>query len=496
VALACVLTVIAVPLALAVDHNYGPPTTAATVTVGGTSTAPAIPDGFVGLSMEYQSAAASAGPADDPDTVFQQLVRNITPGQQPVLRIGGDSTDHTWYPTSAIKHPSPGLSYALTPAWVQSIATAAHDLDAKLILGINLEADSKTVAQHEAAELVAQGIPHSAIEGMEIGNEPNLYGGFPWYTTKGGKAVAGRPRSYSLKNYLSDLKKISAGVQHVPLAGPALGTLSWLPNVKTLLKAAPRISVLTFHDYPMSCYGRPGTPQYPSIANLLGKTDSIGLAAQIAPYAAAAEKTGRQFRIDELNNSSCGGKSGVSDTFATALWSLNTLFALAQSGISGVNFHTFPSARYHLFTFGLQDGHWVADVAPEYYGLMLFAQAAPAGSHLLKVSTGGDSELQAWATKSTSTTHVVLINDSTTRASAVTLHVPGGGVATAATLTAPAANATAGVTYGGLSFAPDTTTGQLAGTPVVQQLSPGADGTYSVTVPPVSAEVLTLPTAG
>ena len=65
-----------------------------------------IPYGFLGLSLEFRSVEAYAG--DDPtalDPVFVQLVRNLAPGQAPVLRIGGDSTDWTWWPTPGIARP-------------------------------------------------------------------------------------------------------------------------------------------------------------------------------------------------------------------------------------------------------------------------------------------------------------------------------------------------------------------------------------------------------
>ncbi len=51
-----------------------------------------------------------------------------------------------------------------------------------------------------------------------------------------------------------------------------------------------------------------------------------------------------------MNSVTGGGAKGVSNTFASALWALDTLFELAQAGVSGVNVHTFPSAQYALYT--------------------------------------------------------------------------------------------------------------------------------------------------
>ena len=73
----------------------------------------AIPGGFVGLSLEYPAVAAYAG--TDPSAlnpVFVQLIRNLNPGQLPVLRIGGDSTDWTWWPVAGMSQPA-GVNYTL-----------------------------------------------------------------------------------------------------------------------------------------------------------------------------------------------------------------------------------------------------------------------------------------------------------------------------------------------------------------------------------------------
>jgi hypothetical protein len=491
--LVCGLAIILICVAW-VTRAAGQGTAAATVTVGGATGSQPVASGFLGISMEYQSAAASAGTPTEPNPVFEQLVRNLDPGQQPVSRIGGDSTDHTWWPPSPYARPSKGLTYALTPAWAQTIARVTDALGAKLILGINLEDDSASVAQHEAAELIANGIHHSSVAAMELGNEPSLYGSFGWYS-KGKKNITGRPANYSFKQYVADVKRISAGVQNVKLAGPALGSPLWMVHLSELLKAVPRTSIVTYHAYPMTCYGAPGTSQYPSIANLLSVRDSVGLAQSVARYAQAAHKAGRTFRVDELNSSSCGGQAGVSDTFASALWSLNTLFAMAAANVDGVNVHTFPGARYRLFAFGDAGGHFTGTASPLYYGLLSFGQMAPAGARLLHVSTGGDASLQAWATRvpRSPTTHVVLINDNLTTPATVTLSAPGTSTGTLSYLAASSATATSGVTLGGQSIAPDSTTGLLQGTAVSAQIGSAYDGGhYTVTVPAAGAAMLTL----
>src|SRR5437764_682881 len=66
------------------------------------------------------------------DPVFLQLVRNLTPGQAPVIRIGGGSTDHTWLPVAHMRKPG-GVSYAITRQWLSVAKSMAHVLNARMI---------------------------------------------------------------------------------------------------------------------------------------------------------------------------------------------------------------------------------------------------------------------------------------------------------------------------------------------------------------------------
>jgi hypothetical protein len=86
---------------------------------------------------------------------------------------------------------------------------------------------------------------------------------------------------------------------------------------------------------------------------------------------------------------------------------------------------------------------------------------------------------------------VVLINRSTSSRT-VTVRIPSvSGTATVERLEAPSAQATSGVTLGGQSFGPETTTGLLAGASQITSLSSKSGG-YAVTLPGTSAAMLTL----
>ena len=170
----------------------------------------------------------------------------------------------------------------------------------------------------------------------------------------------------------------------------------------------------------------PGDPGYPTIPNLLRLESSRDLLRGVGPLIALAHQHGATFRVDELNSVACKGQLGVSDTFASSLWMLDTLFAMARSGVDGVNIHTLPEAVYHPFTFERVNGRWLGAVEPEYYGMLLFAQAAPPGSRLLAVTSTPDPDLRARAALTPEgLIHVVLINDSLTTDHMITLRAPG-----------------------------------------------------------------------
>ena len=162
---------------------------------------------------------------------------------------------------------------------------------------------------------------------------------------------------------------------------------------------------------------------------------------------------------------SCGGAPGVSDRFVSALWALDTLFALARDGIDGVNIHTFPHAWYRTFYFSHSHTGWRASVAPLYYGLYAFAHAAPPGSRILQTSTPTSPDLRVWATRAADKrVQVVLINTSPTAAHTIAIKLPPAVARyplTMQRLTAPGLTAPAGATLGGQRFSD--VTGHLTG---------------------------------
>jgi hypothetical protein len=306
-----------------------------------------------------------------------------------------------------------------------------------------------------------------------------------------GVRILGRPPGYGVPAYLRDFRRFARALPRLGLAGPALGGPRWIHRVGEFIASEPRLSVVTVHTYPLQrCYTPLVSPTYPTIPHLLAQSSSVGLADKLAATVRTVHAHRLPLRVDEMNSVSCAGAKGVSDTFASALWALDTMFALARTGVDGVNIHTFQQAKYRLFGVSSGGGHWRGTVAPEYYGLILFTRAAPPGARLLRTS-GGRGTLRVWATRARDrTVRIVLINEAP-KARNVAVRAPASAAPAAyESLRAPGPSATAGVSLGGVSFGGITRTGVLPAPHRI--LVRPLRGRYVLRLPAMSAAMLTV----
>jgi hypothetical protein len=461
--------------------------------VQSTPASPSLPPGFIGVSLEYDGSHRYTGA--DPrniDPVLLALLGQLAPQKALVMRIGGNSADATWWPIRRMRPPG-GVKYALSDNWLATTRALASHLGAHLIMGINLAAGRPAIAVAEARAFL-RGLGRKYLQAFEVGNEPDLYNKFPWYRDRLGRVRWARNARWDLRAYIQEFARWWAALPKLPLAGPAFAQLqqSWIGGLGNFLNADPEARIVTLHRYPLRAgVSDPTSSVYPSIANLLSDQASSGLAQSVAPYISIAHGKRLTFRVGEMNSASSFGQRGVSDTFASALWVLDTLFNLASVGTDGVNFHSLPGAAYELFSFRHSGRLWEAFVHPEYYGLLMFRQAFPPGAQLLQVNAPG-GPVKIWATQARDgRTRVVLINKDTANSHQVRLQVPGaGGHASLEWLQAPSPSSTHGVTLGRRSFGDETTTGTLPGPPQADSAFPVA-GSYVINLPAASAALLT-----
>jgi hypothetical protein len=450
---------------------------------------PGVPADFVAIANEYWDIEKEVGtnPAD-PDVPFEQTVRNLSPVGTVNLRIGGDSTDWVWWPVAGMKKPV-WVHWTITPRWIVVTKKLVDDLHAHLILGINMEADSPQIASQEVRHLEA-GFGKSSIQAFELGNEPELYSKFPFYHRSNGAAVTGRPATYTTSDIAADWAALASKLGNVPLAGPGFTEPSAVIPISAFLQNAQRLSLLTVHSYPLKslrCDG--GVPLHES--QLFEPTSLQDMAEQLGTWNTVAGTHRISLRVDEMNSVTCGGLYGFSNTFGPALWALNILPLYAATGLAGVNFNTAPGTSQNLIQTNRDASEWRVRVQPEYYGLLAFAQLAPPGSRLLKVSDM-PAGIYAWADVTTEhERHVVITNVTTAPRQVVIRAFEAHGAATVTTLAATSGGleATHGVTLGGQTIS--RSTGLLSGTPTARSLKV-VNGTYTLTIPAASAAIITL----
>ena len=435
-----------------------------------------IPAEFMGLSHEWMELSTIMGEPGNTNPIYRQLLKNLLAyGSGPILiRIGGSSTDSLGTPT------------ATTVAPMSQLATDMNG-SAKFTLGVNLGQDNVELAAAQAQDFV-NNMPAGSLQAIEIGNEPDLY------ATKGQ-----RPPTYTFANYFSDFATWRTRIMPLLPSGLKLMGPSWantgvlVPNIPTFLQQEqPYLAMVSQHNYAGSqCRGKTNPPDY-----LLFPTSTTRTPHTIAPGVALVHQARLPFRMGEMNSISCGGETGVSDIFASALWAIDMLFELANIGVDGVNFHMINGGAYGWFNFstsktGTTMTFAAQSIRPEYYGVLLFQQATGNGSKLLPVALTTQANVKAWATvDNNGTIRVILINKDENAEGVVNVSLPGHGTGAVTRLLASSYQATTGITLGGQTF-DGTPDGKLLGNASSEEVAP-TSGVYSVALGKTSAAVLTI----
>lgn len=469
-----------------------------------------IPRSFLGFSVEYQGVPSYTGAPGFPNDAFGRLVGYLAASGNgpPVLRVGGGSTDDSWWNPAHRPRPR-GIVYDITPPWLEGLAQFQRRTGVPVVLGFNLAQDDPRTTLEWVRAATARLGPR-AIRAFEAGNEPDYYDDRN-YGRIDGRTVTARPRPYRFSQYLAELERSARALSslHPPvgLAAPAAGgERAFVAGLPSLVARARRLGLreVTYHAYPLSgCAKNPADPDHPTVAKLLANRTSAGVASRFRALIQEARRSGLPLRLSETSSVACGGTVGVSNTMAAALWAVDYLFELASNGASGADLSSF-GAGYGTAIFGyVPPKHgWVGRIFPPVYGMVLFSRATPRGARLIPVQydrslmARNHANVKMWSTiDPQGIIRVVVLNkDQRTAGAEVRLRIPGGGgqPASLTLLRAPALAARHGVTLAGQRFDFPFSNGRLRGkfttTPVAVRR-----GAYSLQLPPATAALLTIP---
>lgn len=470
-------------------HRAGP-SAPAQVTFSSVAPIVAVPRSFLGFSTEYWALPPWASQMPLLEHILSMV--HVAGSGPLILRIGGDSADHSFWDPHDL--PLPRWAFTIEPRWLSQAGQLVTQLGVRLILDLNLITDSPAQAT-VWAQAARTSLPRGSIIALEVGNEPDIYSRHAWLTITAGRQYLGRPLPSALTapDYVHDFHVYAAALgriaPHVMLAGPALARPTAHANwVRTLIAGARRsLGMVTVHRYPLSACVRRASDIFPTVGRVLSPQLSEGMAAALRPVIDSAHDAGLALRMTELNSVNCGGRAGVSDTFATALWAPDALFALLHAGVDGVNLHVRANtinAPFAITAGGL-------NARPLLYGLIFFARALGPRARLVMPSTHArpSLNLQAYGVRTgTDTLHVVLI-DKGRRPVHVALRLPATGDATVQRLVAPSAASRSGTTLGGRWLNRD---GRWQGRGISQVVS-RRGGVYTVELRPASAALVSVP---
>ncbi len=456
----------------------------ASIQVNPSATPAPIAPNFLSIGMQIGDTTSMVGTSSsNVNPIFEQLLKNLTQYANAPLLIR-DSND--------VEQDVNDYGQDLG-----AISKVAQDLGAQFFIGVDFEDDDLTTATGEAQQLAAA-FSGSELQGIELGDEPDLYGN-----------SGERPAGWDCSEYLSEYQQFapslisaSAGVK---LSAPVWAGLSssWMGNLESFISSeASTIAVVTVHHYSgTACNGATEPADYlltePAVD---GDTQPLTGPVGIPAYLPAAQQAGIPFRIGELNSINCGGQVGVSNSFSSALWAMDISFSYANVGVSGVNFFSpgdpNQANAYTPFDFTFTEGsggntYAVRNINPLYYGLLMFAQTVQNKADLLPVSLTTQANIKAWATiDGTQTVRLLLLNKDQNATGAISVSLAGYGQATVTRLMAPSYSSTTGVTLGGQTF-----DGSTDGTPqgtAYSEIAQPVSSVYTIAIPAVSAALLTI----
>jgi hypothetical protein len=298
-----------------------------------------MPIDFVGLSYEVQQLADPSFFSGQNSGLIRQFKTLSSTG---VLRLGGNTSEFAyWKPKPDSPEPEHPQVREVTgepkahyyPVTVEAVRSLAEFLQATgwtCVYGIGMGTNTPARAAEEAA-FVADALGNH-LQYFQIGNEADLF-----------NRHLRDPKTWSAKTYLEEwltlARAITARVPAAKFGMPDVaGNVSWLSEIAEQwpsIQAPPRVTTLTHHYY----FGGPATNPEVNIPNLLKPATMQKVQNTASVATAAASKIGARVRMTEGNTCYRGGKPGVSDVFAAALWAADYSLLLASNDYSGVNLH-------------------------------------------------------------------------------------------------------------------------------------------------------------
>ena len=297
-----------------------------------------VPADFIGLSYEAMQL-------EDP-TFFSPANKGLIAefrhlSQRGVLRLGGNTSEFGWWKATSEAQapvrtsgkvdngePPPTTIFAITPEAIRNLDGFLKATGWTCIYGLNLgfAVEAADVAE---AQFVAKTLG-SRLLYFQLGNEVDMF-----------NRHLRDPKTWGVDQYLKEWVPLALAVQKA-VPGAKFGMpdvasdVSWLPKIADRwpsLPEKPNVTMLSHHYY----WGGPPASPNANIERLMKPAPAVANKAALTRE--AADKMKLPYRMTEGNTIYQGGKPGLSDIYASALWGAGYLFELMSLGYAGVNLH-------------------------------------------------------------------------------------------------------------------------------------------------------------
>jgi hypothetical protein len=423
-----------------------------------------LPDNFLGFGYET-SAVAQPGYFSGKNKRLIQLYKNL--GPHGLIRIGGNVSDHARFvPDGTAAAKTEKETTVINAAGLSDLGDFARATGWRVMWGLNLATGTKDQAVDEA--VAVDRALGSTLQSFEIGNEVDLM----------------RKHGKNFDAYHADYARYKAAIRaklpRAVFSGPdSAGSFSYVENF--VAAESSDMALVTHHYY----RGGARDPKS-TLPRLLARDAAFD--ARLDQLKNLCSTHHLDYRINEVNSYSGGGKEGVSDTFGSALWCLDYLFELASHGCCGANIETDINQLGFISFYSpiVHDAAGVCSARPEYYGMLAFAMAGR--GELLTIHVDENpTDLTAYATRDgQGAVFLTVINKDLKAGATLSCSLPAGlHSAQAFRLQSASPESKTGVRFAGASVADDGTWAAAAGEPVRAEA-----GMVRFTVPRCSAAVL------
>ncbi|MCX6238261.1 MAG: hypothetical protein NTY07_12025 [Bacteroidia bacterium] len=311
-----------------------------------------IPSDFAGLS--YEKNAVNAKIFSPPRASMIGFFKTLGIHS---LRLSGCAADQDTFCVNETIYPPGTLRF--TKSELDSVFSFAQKTNCKVLLGLNLGGSNnpslaacevKYVMQHYASDVL----------GFEVGNEPDFF----CFNKL-------RPPPYTIKSYESEYQHYYDSIRYYsPLAiftGPGSSSNYTKWTIPFCNNMPGKFSVLTNHYYVAVANSASIREQ---VVTLLSQSKQKILLAEVNDMVQCANSLPIPvpFRMTECNTFCNGGQRGVSNAFASSIWALDFMYALASTGCAGVNFHGGGQGTYTV----IASSRALCSARPIYYGILAF----------------------------------------------------------------------------------------------------------------------------